>query len=219
MRTTEGEASPFVSGVILAAGASVRMGQPKQLLLLGDRCLLQHVVDAAVASCLDEIILVLGHRATEIQAALGIPSQRSARVVVNPGYVEGQAASLRLGVHGASSRAGAVAILLGDQPGVTAALIDSVAAAFVAGDLPVARPVYVTAGGRRVPGHPVFLARRVWPELEQLRGDQGARSVLAAHPGWVLEVPFARKPPGDLDTWQDYREAVDAARARTIRER
>ena len=64
------EVHGFLSGVILAAGASSRMGQPKQLLAFGDRCLLQHVVDAAAGSRLDEIIVVLGHRAQDIGAAL-----------------------------------------------------------------------------------------------------------------------------------------------------
>ena len=205
-----------LSGVVLAAGASTRLGRPKQLLPLAGRPLLQHVLDEAAASSLDEVILVLGHRAEEIRAALALPARRPDRVVVNPEHAAGQSGSLRLGLRSADPRATGAAILLGDQPGVTARLIDRVAAAFRAGDAPVARPVYA-AGGRRVLGHPVVLARRIWPEVERLGGDQGARTLLAAHPDWVLEVPVEGEPPADVDTWEDYERAVDAARPLTVR--
>ena len=196
-------ASPFLSAIILAAGSSTRMGRPKQLLPLAGRPLLQHVVDAAAASCLDEIIVVLGHRADEVRAALTCPER--VRVVVNPDYAAGQSTSLRAGVRAANPSAAAAAVLLGDQPGVSAQLIDTVAAAFFNARALVVRPVYGAPNGRRVPGHPVFLARSVWPDVEALRGDQGARSLLAAHPEWLLEVAVEGGVPRDIDTWEEYR--------------
>src|SRR3989304_3969715 len=98
------QGKPFLSGVILAAGASTRLGQPKQLLRLEGRPLLQHVLEAAAASCLDEIVLVLGHRAQEIRAALRFP-QRPVRAVINTRYAEGQSTSLGLGLQAADPRA------------------------------------------------------------------------------------------------------------------
>ena len=212
------DARTFLSGVILAAGASTRMGRPKQLLPLAGRPLLQHVVDAAAASRLDEIVLVLGHAAEEIRAAITLPSRLPVRVVVNPEPAEGQSASLRLGLGAADPRASAAAVLLGDQPQVTRALIDRVAEAFLAGDAPAARPAWQGQGGDRVPGHPVFLARRLWPEVEQLSGDQGARVLLAAHPEWLLEVACDKEPPGDIDDVDEYERAVDAVRTVTIKD-
>lgn len=194
---------PFLTGVILAAGASTRMGRPKQLLPLGDRCLLQHVLDAACASCLDEIVLVLGACAEEIRAAVHLPAGRTIRVVVNAGFAQGQSGSLHLGLREASARAAAAAILLGDQPGVRSELIDTVAGAFAAADSPIVRPLFCAAG-RRVPGHPVFLARRIWAEVAGVHGDLGARELIAMHPDWVLEVDVAAEPPPDIDTWDDY---------------
>ncbi len=197
---------PFLSGIILAAGTSTRMGRPKQLLSLEGRPLLQHVVDAAVASCLDEIIVVLGHRAEEIRAAINCPDP--VRMIVNAEYAEGQSTSLRAGLRAASPRAKAAAVLLGDQPRVTAQLINTVAAAFRDACADVVRPVYCDPDGRHVPGHPVFLARRVWPDMDELRGDEGARALLAVHPEWLREVLVEGDPPRDIDTWDDYRSTA-----------
>ncbi|MCI0849764.1 MAG: nucleotidyltransferase family protein [Chloroflexi bacterium] len=206
-----------VSGVILAAGASSRMGRPKQLLPLGGKPLLQHVIDEALASSLDEVIVVLGHRAEEIQRALRLPER--VRVVVNPEYERGQSTSLRLGLRSAGPRTAAAAVLLGDQPGVTGALIDRLIEAFRAADAGFVRPVYTNRDGKRLPGHPVLIGRKAWPEVEQLTGDQGARALMSKHPEWLLEVPLEGQAPADLDTPEEYERAADVmsskARART----
>jgi molybdenum cofactor cytidylyltransferase len=59
-----------------------------------------------------------------------------------------------------------------------------------------------------VPGHPVLLARRLWPELAPLRGDDGARALFDAHPEWLLAVECDAEPPADIDTWDDYQRAL-----------
>jgi molybdenum cofactor cytidylyltransferase len=107
----------FLSGSILAAGASSRMGRPKQVLPLRGRPMLQRVLDEAVASRLDEIVLVLGHRADEIREALRLPEGNRVRAVVNADWARGQSTSLRLALRRANPTAAAAAILLGDQPG------------------------------------------------------------------------------------------------------
>lgn len=201
----------MLSGIILAAGSSTRMGQPKQLLPLAGKPLLLHAIDAAAASCLDEVIVVLGDRAEEIESALRLPSAGKVRIVVNEQYSQGQSTSLRLGVRSADARSIAAAVLLGDQPFVTAELIDKIAAAFEAGDSPITRPVYVAANGGVVPGHPVLIARRIWPDVERLEGDGGARALLAAHPDWLQEVRMDGAPPADIDTQADYRRAVNTS--------
>jgi molybdenum cofactor cytidylyltransferase len=202
MTTTESGGRPFVSGVILAAGASTRMGRPKQLLPVAGKPLLQHVLDAALASRLDEVIVVLGHRADEIEAALTLGGR--ARVIVNPEFAAGQVTSLRCGVAAAAPAARAVAILLGDQPSLRSEAIDAMLDAFVAAGAGVraARPVYPDAGGR--PGHPVLLAREIFCELEDLRGDQGARTLFCERRPGVVEIPVAGEPPPDVDTPEDF---------------
>lgn len=197
----------FLSGIILAAGASTRMGRPKQLLPLGGRSLLQRTLDEAAASCLDELILVLGHRFQEILDALRLPVRPPCRVVLNRHYQEGQGSSLVLGLNSTDPAARAAAILLGDQPFVTAALIDRVARAFLKAGFPAARPVYVGSAGERVPGHPVFLARSTWAELARLGGDRGARDLLKDRPDWLHEVPLGGRAPLDIDTSEDWQRA------------
>jgi molybdenum cofactor cytidylyltransferase len=204
------EPRPFLSGIILAAGASTRMGRPKQLLRLGDRCLLQYVIDAAAASCLDEIIVVLGHCAEEVREILRLPTSRAARIVVATEYAQGQSVSLRAGLHAADPRARAAAILLGDQPQVTGRLIDRVAREFLNLDSAIARPVYTDPHGGRVPGHPVLLAKRIWPEVEKLEGDQGARALISAHPEWLFGIPIEGEPPVDIDTAEDHQRAASS---------
>jgi molybdenum cofactor cytidylyltransferase len=199
MTTTERAGRPFVSGVVLAAGASTRMGRPKQLLPIAGRPLLQHVVDAALASSLDEVIVVLGHRADEIEAALDLADR--ARAITNPDFAEGQITSLRCGVAAANATARAVAILLGDQPSLRSQAIDAMVGAFLAAGARAARPVFPDAGGR--PGHPVLLAREIFCELDPLRGDQGARTLFSEPRNGVIEIPVAGEPPPDIDTPED----------------
>jgi len=202
---------PWLSGVILAAGAAQRMGRPKALLPIGDRPMLQLVVDAAARARLDEIVLVLGPRAAQIRRAIRAPEGRRLQVATLADPAGGQSASLRAGLGAAAPHAFGAAVLLGDQPDLDPALIDELAERFLAGRLPALRPVYGEASGRRIPGHPVFLARRLWSEAEGLRGDEGARTLFHRHPEWLDEVPVAGPAPADLDTPEDYRRAAGGA--------
>jgi CTP:molybdopterin cytidylyltransferase MocA len=195
-----------VTGIILAAGRGSRMGSPKQLLRLGGRPLLQHVVDAAAGE-LDDVILVLGHEAEAVLAALDLPAW--VRVVVNPDHAEGQSTSLRTGLDHAPEGARAVVVLLGDQPEIRADAIRAVVEAQAAGDAPILRAAY-----RGRASHPVVLAREVWPGAEALRGDAGARALIAAHAGRVELVEVGGDPPEDIDTPEDLSRLV-AARAAT----
>lgn len=193
----------MISGIVLAAGRSSRMGRPKQLLELAGRPLLQHVLDVAERAPLEEIVLVLGDSAGPVWAALR-PGPR-VRVALNRGFAEGQSTSLRTGIWALSPDAEAAVVLLGDQPGVRADAVAAVVESFRAGAGPVVQTTY---GGR--PGHPVLFARPVWAELEGAAGDEGARGVLAAHPEWRRTVEVGGEPPTDVDDEEDYRRIRDA---------
>lgn len=172
------------------------MGTPKQLLPLDGRPLLQHVVDAAAAAPLECIVLVLGHAAEAVTAALRLPA--GFLVVVNPLHESGQATSLRAGLDHVPEAAPAALILLGDQPEVRPDAIRALVEAQAVSDAPILRASY---GGRA--SHPVVLDRSVWPGVEALRGDAGARALIAAHAGRVELVEVGGEPPEDIDTPED----------------
>ena len=181
-----------VGVVILAAGSSRRLGRPKQLLELEGKPLLQHAIDAAGAAVVGEIVVVLGHMADEIAAAITLP--RIARFVVNQDYATGQASSLRGGLCALGPQIDRVLILLGDQPRITVEAIHAVAA----GRGPISRIRY-----RETPGHPVAFDRELWERLMTIEGDQGARDLIAAHPGLIHDVALDAPFPMDIDTDDD----------------
>ena len=200
-----------IAALVLAAGASRRMGSMKLLLPLAGRPLLQHVLDAVAGAALDGIVLVVGAQAAAIEAAVLLPAH--CRVVRNPAPEAGQSRSLACGLAALGGDVDAALVLLGDQPGVTSELIERVAAEFRTGATPAVRPVWRDERGAAVPGHPVALARSLWSEVTRLEGDEGARALWRAHPEWMHEVELPGPPLRDVDDRDDYRRAVAAGRA------
>jgi molybdenum cofactor cytidylyltransferase len=187
----------MISGIILAAGSSTRLGRPKQLLDLHGEPLLRHVVRNAIASDLEEVVLVLGCDAERIEDAVGEWGQR---VVINPDYAVGQSTSLRHGLANIDPQAEAVLFLLGDQPGVTPDIINAVIVRFRESGGPIVAPTY---GGKRA--NPILFARQFFPDLARITGDQGARELVRAHRDQLVTVPVGDgPPPQDVDTEADY---------------
>ncbi|MGD9573278.1 MAG: NTP transferase domain-containing protein [Thermoleophilia bacterium] len=185
------------TAIVLAAGEGSRMGDPvKQLADVGGKPLLQHVLDALAATGLEDAVLVLGHEAERVAAAVTTPA--GTRVVVNTRYADGQAGSLRVALDAVPETARAAIVLLGDQPEVRPDAVLAVIGAHARSGAPVCRAAY-----RGRAGHPVLLDRLVWPGLEELRGDAGARGLIAAHAGRVELVEVGGDPPEDVDTPED----------------
>jgi molybdenum cofactor cytidylyltransferase len=157
---------------ILAAGRGSRLGgeASKPLLDWRGRPLVTWAVDAALASGLCPVVVVVGYRGAVVGAAL---ARDDVTVVDNAGWAEGIASSLRAALHALTPDpgVGAVAVGLADQPLVGAAAYSRLDAA--PGDAPIRAARY---DGR--PGNPVWLARSLWPEAMQLRGDTGARTLM-----------------------------------------
>jgi len=178
------------------------MGRQKLTLPLGARSLLSMVLDAALASPLDEVIVVLGPNPDDVLAELGETPPR-VRFAANPDHLRGQSTSLRTGLRECDPSSAAAVILLGDQPGVSGATIGLVVETFVAGaggdaGIDVVQASY---GGR--PAHPTLLARAVWSEVVG-EGDEGARAWIGEHPDRRTLVEVGGDPPDDVDTPEDY---------------
>lgn len=186
---------PAVAAVVLAAGRSTRMGGPNKLLQeVGGRPLVRIAVENALASRARPVIVVTGHQEEAVRAAL---AGLDVRFAANPDYAEGMSTSVRTGIAAVPAEADAAVICLGDMPGVDAALIDRLIAAFepARGAL-VALP---SVAGRR--GNPVLWARRFFDELKALQGDSGARQILKAHADAVVEIAVdGEGPVFDVDT-------------------
>jgi molybdenum cofactor cytidylyltransferase len=159
-----------IAGLVLAAGAGTRFGGAiKQLAPLRGRPLLEHAVEAMLAVAeLEAVVVVLGHAADEIRAAVDFAE---AEVVVCDDWADGQSASLKAGA-AAVGEAEAVVVTLGDQPFITPQVIAG--SLDHLGGYDAVRAVY-----RGAPGHPVVLGRRVLDALGELSGDQGARELLS----------------------------------------
>ncbi len=187
----------MISAVLLAAGESKRMGQPKQLLPLGNKTLVEHALDNLLASRVGEVILVTGNQAENVVKKVGT---RPVKVILNPDYRQGMSTSLKQGMTSIDKDAAAVMVVLADQPFIDAALINRLIDEFTRRSKGIIVPVFK---GKR--GHPIIFAIKYRNELLELQGDAGAKSLLERHPGDVLEVPVASEHIHvDIDDMESY---------------
>ena len=191
------------TGVVLAAGASRRMGRPKQLLQVGGRPLLEGVVASATASRLDDVLVVLGANADAILAVVDLGR---ARALLNPDHAGGMSTSLRAGLAALGPEVDRAMVVLGDQPAISADMLDGLLELQERSGLPAAA---LSFGGLLHP--PVVLRRELWGDLDSLEGDVGCRAVIRARPELVAALPVAGdlRHPVDVDTPEDYARLVD----------
>jgi molybdenum cofactor cytidylyltransferase len=189
--------APFVTGLVLAAGGSKRLGQPKQLLRYGDGTLLEHVLQIARECAFDQSLCVLGGGGPDVRDTV---EGHGFTVIVNKHFGEGCSSSIAAALGAVDERADVLVLMLGDQPGVTATTVASLLAG--RGDAALAACGYTD--GR---GHPLAFARSVFGELAALHGDKGVWKLLDRRADEVVDVPIAGTVPRDVDTWEDY-EAV-----------
>lgn len=204
--TLNAERKPHITAVVLAAGASRRMGAANKLLLpLGRTPVVVRVVEAVrAASVAEEAIVVTGHERAAVEEVL---APYPARCVHNADYASGMASSIRRGVEAASPHADGIVIGLGDMPLVQPETWRRLRIRFAEASRPAI--VFPVNGGRR--GHPVLFDTTFRDELLQLHGDGGARAVIRAHADAALGVPV--DDPGifrDLDTRAAYEALVRA---------
>jgi molybdenum cofactor cytidylyltransferase len=190
--------SGFTTGLVLAAGGSKRLGQPKQLLRYGRATMLDHVLDTARACEFDQLICVLGGGANDIKVAVDLAG---IDVVENDYFGDGCSSSIAVALAAIDARAEVLVLMLGDQPGVTAATVAALLAG--RGDSELAACTY--DDGR---GHPLAFARSTFDWLGSLHGDKGVWKLLDRAGDEVADVPVAGVIPRDVDTWEDYEAVV-----------
>jgi len=190
-----------VAAVVLAAGQSRRMGGANKLLATFDgEPLVRRSVQAGIASKADPVIVVTGHMAGKVTAAL---AGLDIKIAHNPDYAEGLATSLRAGLAAVPATASGALVMLADMPGMSGGVIDKLIAAF---SPKKGRSIVLpTAAGKR--GNPVLWSRAYFPELMALTGDSGARHLIGEHDDAVTMVEIGAAVALDVDT----REALKAA--------
>jgi molybdenum cofactor cytidylyltransferase len=169
----------FVTGLVLAAGGSTRLGAPKQLLSYGETTLLGHVLATARACDFDQLVCVIGGSAGEIRERVDLSG---AEIVENQHFGEGCSSSIAAALAAVDAQADVLVLMLGDQPGVTAETVKTLLSG--RGNASLAACAY--EDGR---GHPLVFDRGTFKDLEALHGDKGVWKLLDRHADQVANVP------------------------------
>jgi len=187
--------------VLLAAGASRRMGRPKLELELAGRTLIERSVQNLLDASVDRVRLVIPH----VRPAPALASMKDLDVIRNPESAGDLASSLRAGLRGLPETTRVLLVALADKPLVKPETIKKLLDVFEEGDAKVVYPVY-----RGEQGHPVLWDAALVDELSRLEGDRGAKSMLEAHRGEALAVPVDDVGVCfDIDTPEDYQAALE----------
>ncbi|MCZ2110693.1 MAG: nucleotidyltransferase family protein [Dehalococcoidia bacterium] len=193
----------MISSIVLAAGFSSRMGEPKALLEWGGQTLLGWQVEQLRAAGVDEVIVVVGHRSDEIRRAI---RRSDCRVMSNPLFHRGRASSLRMGAKAVNRDADAIVVASVDQPR-DADFYRELIARFDP-EKACTRPEF--AGHH---GHPVIVAGRLRDEMMQAAEEsKGLAGVLAKHPGEIVSYPSTDLCLLDINTPEEYQEAIERFR-------
>jgi len=190
----------FVTGLVLGAGGSRRLGSPKQVLPYGGGTLLGHVVGVARACRFDQLLVAIGGAAAEVRERVDLAG---AEVVVNDDYAEGCASSIAAALGAVDPRCDVLVLMLGDQPGVDAGTVVALLEGRAGADLAVCR----YDDGR---GHPIAVGRAAFGDLASLHGDKGVWRLLDAGGDAVAEVRVPGPVPIDVDTREDYAAVLAA---------
>jgi molybdenum cofactor cytidylyltransferase len=187
----------MISAIILAAGASQRMGRPKQLLPVAGVPMLVRAVDAVLRAQLDQVIVVLGSSAGVISPVL---AGKPVTAVINEEWQEGIASSIRAGLAQVVEASQAALFVPADLPYLAPATIDAVCSHYLASGKPIVIP---TCRGQR--GNPALFARALFPELQALHGDRGGRVLFGAHQDDIAMIEVGDEGIlVDVDTLDDY---------------
>ncbi len=193
--------APPVTGVVLAAGDSRRLGAPKQLLPYRNTTLLGATLEVVRGAGLHQLIVTLGAAAQAVRDA--VPLDGADVVTVNDSG-NGCSGSLRAALERVDPRAAGIVLILGDQPCLEPATLRRMIDVGPGTDLMVCR--YDDGIG-----HPFWLGRNVFGELQRLHGDKGVWKLVASGRHEVRELPVDGPTPPDVDTWDDYQRLRESS--------
>ena len=198
----------MIAAVVLAAGKSSRMGRTKQTIPLAGVPMLEKTLGTYRRSKVGKVVVVLGAHAREVKKLVRFAGEQ---VVVNPRFREGMSSSLRFGLNQLGAEVGAAIIALGDQPFVRSSTIDGMMAAYEKTGAKIVVPTY-----RGTRGNPVLFDRGVFSQVDEIRGDVGAKSVVRQHAEDVLELEVPdRGILADIDTPSDLKSQTEVRPRRT----
>ncbi|WP_454561154.1 nucleotidyltransferase family protein [Mycobacterium haemophilum] len=190
-----------VTGVVLAAGGSSRLGTPKQLLPYRDTTVLGASLDIARGAGFDQLIVTLGGAGQAVRAA--VPLDGADVVTVNDSG-NGCSGSLRAALQRVDPQAAGIVLMLGDQP-----LVDPATVRRLAAEGPVTG-IMVCRYDDGI-GHPFWLSRSMFSELGHLHGDKGVWKLVESGRHEVRELAVDGPIPLDVDTWDDYQRLVESS--------
>lgn len=194
---------PKIGAIILAAGMSIRMGEPKLLLPLRGQPLFRHAIDSILGSPVQPIYLVAGKYIEEIrQHSEDYPEMK---IIHNPNYADGMSTSLKLGVQSIKEHVDAVMIFLADQPLISRVIIQSLIDKYIQckdEGVRIIRPKY-----KGEVGHPILVDAVLLNEFHSINGDQGGKSIIKKYEAVTETVSFDNSMWGfDIDTPEDFQK-------------
>ena len=193
----------LISGIILGAGESRRMGTLKQLLPFGSKTVIETVIDAFMLSDISEVILVLGHQSRQISEALG---SLDVKIAINERYMEGMLSSIQCGIRLASDSSEAFMIGLGDQPSILPDDVNRLIGYFRISNKGIVLPVY---NGRR--GHPVIIHKKYRDDIYNLDPEIGLRHLMQKYPEDICYLDWASDSIArDMDKPEDYERELQS---------
>jgi molybdenum cofactor cytidylyltransferase len=193
--------APRVTGIVLAAGSSSRLGRPKQLLPYRDTTLLGATLEVARDAGFDQLIVTLGGAAQAVRDQVPLDGTD---VVIVQDFGSGCSASMREALQWVDPQSTGIVLMLGDQPRVDPATLRTMATQGPGGVLMVCR---YTDGI----GHPFWFGVNMFGELSQLHGDKGVWKLIESGRYPVRELAVDGPVPLDVDTWDDYRRLLATA--------
>ena len=198
----------MIVGIILAAGESKRMGQPKALLKIGPRTFLDHIASTLIASKIDMVYAVVGDNAELICQEI----DKNIQCIHNPAYRDGQLTSLKAAIERIHyENCDGALVTLVDHPLISSRVVEQIVENFYLGKKRIVVPTYE---GKR--GHPVLYSREIFSDILAAPLDQGANALRQSHLEHTLELPV--DDPGilvDIDTPKDYERHIQSSAART----